>query len=96
MGYDLSDEDIANVYAEFLKTARKKPVGTKELDAIIASSALQVAPTYKLKSYVINSGNVIKASVVMVLEKKGEDIQGMSVGDGPVDAAFQCIEKIAG
>ena len=96
MGYDLSDEDISNVYAEFLKTAKKKPVGTKELDAIIASSALQVAPTYKLKSYVINSGNVIKASVVMVLEKNGEDIQGMSIGDGPVDAAFQCIEKIAG
>lgn len=96
MGYDLSDEDIANVYAEFIKTAKKKPVGTKELDAIIASSALQVAPTYKLKSYVINSGNIINASAVMVLEKNGVEQQGMTVGDGPIDAAFQCIETIAG
>lgn len=96
LGYDLSDEDIANVYAEFIKIAKKKPVGTKELDAIIASSALQVAPTYKLKSYVINSGNIINASAVMVLEKNGEEQQGITVGDGPIDAAFQCIEAIAG
>lgn len=96
MGYDLSEEDVTKVYEEFIKVAKKKKVGTKELDAIIASTALQVAPTYKLKSYVINSGNVITASAVMVLEKDGKEIQGMTVGDGPIDAAFQCIEKIAG
>lgn len=96
MGYDLSDEDIKNVYEEFIKVAKKKKVGKKELDAIVASTALQVAPTYKLKNYVINSGNVINASAVMVLEKDGEEIQGMTVGDGPIDAAFQCIEKISG
>lgn len=96
MGYDLSEEDISKVYEEFSKVAKKKKVGAKELDAIIASAALQVAPTYKLKSYVINSGNVISASAVMTLEKDGSEIQGMTVGDGPIDAAFQCIEKIAG
>ncbi len=96
MGYDLSDEDIANVYEEVVKTAKKKPVGVRELDAIIASTTLQVAPTYKLKSYVINSGNIISASSVMVLEKNGEEIEGMTVGDGPIDAAIQCIEKIVG
>ena len=96
MGYDLSDEDVTNVYAEVVKTAKKKPVGMRELDAIIASTTLQVAPTYKLKSYVINSGNVISASSVMTLEKNGEEIEGMTVGDGPIDAAIQCIEKIVG
>lgn len=96
MGYDLSEEDIANVYEEVVKTAKKKPVGVRELDAIIASTTLQVAPTYKLKSYVINSGNIISASSVMILEKNGEEIEGMTVGDGPIDAAFQCIEKIVG
>lgn len=96
MGYDLSDEDVTNVYAEVVKTAKKKPVGMRELDAIIASTTLQVAPTYKLKSYVINSGNIISASSVMTLEKNGEEIEGMTVGDGPIDAAIQCIEKIVG
>ena len=96
MGYDLSEEDIAAVYAEFQKTAEKKKIGAAELDAIIASTAMQASPTYKLKNYVINSGNIISASAVMTLEKDGEQMQGVTVGDGPVDAAFRCIEQIAG
>ena len=96
MGYDLSEEDLANVYEEFLKVAEKKQVGTKELDAIVASAALQVAPTYKLKSYVINSGNIITASANLVLEKDGTELCGISVGDGPIDASFLSIEQIVG
>lgn len=96
LGYDLSQEDMKNVYDEFQKVAKKKQVGEKELDVIVASAALQTAPLYKLKSYTINSGNLINSSCVMVLSKEGEEIQGMTVGDGPIDAAFQCIEKIAG
>ena len=41
LGYDLSEDDSAKVYEEFLRVAEKKNVGTKELDAIVAS----VAPT---------------------------------------------------
>lgn len=96
MGYDLSEEDTKNVYDEFIKVAKSKPVNAKELEAIIASTALQVAPTFKLKSYVINSGNIISSSAVMVLLKDGKELEGMTVGDGPIDAAFMCIEKIAG
>lgn len=96
LGYDISQEDMKNVYEEFKKVAKKKQVGERELDVIVASAALQTAPIYKLKSYTINSGNLINASCVMVLLKDGEELQGMTVGDGPIDAAFQCIEKIAG
>ncbi|MBR4173128.1 MAG: hypothetical protein IKR46_02020, partial [Clostridia bacterium] len=96
LGYDLSQEDMKNVYEEFVKVAKKKQVGERELDVIIASAALQTAPTYKLKSYTINSGNLINSSCVMVLIKGNDEIQGMTVGDGPIDASFQCIEKIAG
>lgn len=96
MGYDLNDEDISNVYAEFLKVAQKKQVGIKELDAIIASSALQVSPTYKLVSYVINSGNIINASAHIVLSKEGKEIHAVCIGDGPIDAAFITIEEIVG
>lgn len=95
LGYDLSQEDMKNVYEEFVKVAKKKQVGEKELDVIVASAALQTVPTYKLKSYTINSGNLINSSCVMVLSKDGEELQGITVGDGPIDAAFQCIEKIA-
>lgn len=96
LGYDLSDEDAAKVYEEFLRVAQKKTVGTKELDAIVASVALQVPPTYKLVSYVINSGNIISTTAQITLEKEGKEVQGICLGDGPVDAAFLAVEQIIG
>lgn len=96
LGYDLSDEDAEKVYEEFCRVAEKKNVGRTELDAIVASAALQVPSTYVLKSYVINSGNVINSTAQLTLEKNGELLYGVSVGDGPIDAAFVAIEQILG
>lgn len=96
LGYDLSEDDIAKVYESFRQLAEKKRIGAKELDAIIASSALQVTPTYKLISYVINSGNILTATANIELEKEGVTCKGISLGDGPIDAAFLAIEQITG
>ncbi len=96
LGYDLSEEDAGKVYEEFLRVAEKKNVGAKELDAIVASVALQVPPTYKLINYVINNGNIISASAQITLEREGKQIQGICIGDGPIDAAFLAIEQIIG
>ena len=96
MGYELSSDDIKNVFEEFSKIAAKKSVGTKELDAIVASTAMQVAPTYKVKSYVINSGNILTPTANIELTKGNEILRGFSIGDGPIDAAFMAIEQITG
>ena len=96
LGYDLSAEDISNVYTEFKRISSKKTVTAKELDAIIASVALQVPTTYFLESYVINSGNIIPATANITVKKNGEVIRGLCGGDGPIDAAFHAIEQIIG
>ncbi|MBQ3136035.1 MAG: hypothetical protein IJB74_01000 [Clostridia bacterium] len=96
LGYDLSQEDISKVYEEFKRISGKKNVGAKELDAIVASAALQVPATYVIDSYVINSGNVITATANITLNKNGEKVNGLSIGDGPIDAAFLAIEQIVG
>jgi hypothetical protein len=96
LGSALSAEDGAKVYEEFLRVASKKTVGSKELDAIVASAALQVPATYKLVSYVINNGNIITASAHIVLEKNGKKTEGIEIGDGPIDASFIAIDKIIG
>ena len=96
LGYDLSAEDITNVYTEFKRISSKKTVTAKELDAIIASVALQVPTTYFLESYVINSGNIIPATANITVKKNGEIIRGLCGGDGPIDAAFHAIEQIIG
>ena len=96
LGYALSHEDIAAVYDEFLVISKKKKVGTKELEAIIATTALQVPPVYKLVSYVINSGNIISSMAHIKLMKDGKEIDGICAGDGPIDAAFKALEQIIG
>ncbi len=97
LGYDLSEEDSAKVYAAFSEIAAKKEkVGLKELDAIVASSAMQVPATYKLDTYVITSGNTISATAHIKLIKNDQPTEGVYIGDGSIDAAFQAIEKITG
>ncbi len=96
LGYDLSDEDNARVYEEFCRVAAKKNVGARELEAIIASVALQVPPTYQLQNYVINNGNIISASAQITLTKEDRVMQGVCIGDGPIDAAFLALEQIIG
>lgn len=96
LGYDLSKEDLAKVYEAFMNVASKKTVDSRELDAIIATVALQVPPTYRLSSYVVNSGNIISATAHVVLDKQGDAVQGLSTGDGPIDAAFMAIENVVG
>ncbi len=96
LGYTLSEEDTAKVFEEFEKISKNKSVGPKELEAIVASVAMQVPATYKLKSYLINSSNVISSTAHIELEKNGETLSGVCVGDGPVAAAFLAIEQITG
>ena len=96
LGYDLSEEDHKKVYEEFLRVASKKAVGSKELDAIVASVALQVPATFHLVNYVINNGNIISSSAQISLIKEGKTLQGVCIGDGPIDAAFRAIDQIIG
>ena len=79
-----------------MRVAAEKDVGTKELEAIVASVALQVPATYQLCNYIVNTGNVLASSAQITLTKNGETIQGISMGDGPIDAAFLALEQLIG
>ena len=97
LGYEISDSDIGKVFEEFKKiTAKKEMIDTKELEALVASVAMQVPSTYHLINYVVNSGNIIPATANVTLEKDGEKFTGVSTGDGPIDAAFHAIEQVIG
>ena len=97
LGYELSEEDLGKVYEEFRRVSRRKAkLDAKELEAIIATTAMQVPSTFHLTSYVVNSGNIITATAHVTLEKNGQSYSGVSTGDGPIDAAFHAIEQIIG
>ena len=97
LGYDLSEEDGIKVYEAFRAIAdRKEKVTAKELDAIVASAAMQVPPAYVLDTYVITAGNTISSTAHLKLHKENQLLEGVCIGDGPIDAAFLAIESITG
>ena len=97
LGYELDTEDENAVWEAFQAIAAKKEkIGAKEIDALVASVALQVPATYKLKNYMISSGNNISAMAHIQLLKDGDVIEGIGKGDGPIDAVFLTLEQILG
>lgn len=97
LGYDLSEEDGGKVWEAFQKIAAKRQqITSKELDTIVASAAMQVPATYILDSYSITTSNLTSAMAQMKLEKHGQKIEGIALGDGPIDSAFLAIENIIG
>ena len=97
LGYDLSEEDGAKVWEAFqVIAARREVISSKELDSIIASAAMQVPATYVLNNYNITASNITSSMAYMKLEKQGQMLEGIAIGDGPVDAAFLALENILG
>ncbi|MDY6368099.1 MAG: alpha-isopropylmalate synthase regulatory domain-containing protein [Clostridia bacterium] len=96
LGYDLSADDLTAVHSEYKRISASKKVGVKEIEAIIASTALQVPPTYVLERFSVQSSNVIAATANVVLKKDGKEVFGLSCGNGAIDAAFFALENIVG
>jgi 2-isopropylmalate synthase len=97
LGYELSDTDIGNVYKALAQVCEKKgAVGAKELEAVIASSAMQAPSTYHFETYTTTSSNISSAMTQIVLKCNDEIICGVSDGDGPIDSAFRAIEQCIG
>lgn len=97
LGYELSDTDCGNVHKALIKVCEKKDtVGAKELEALIASFAMQAPSTYHLESYTTSSSNLTSSMSQVTLKCNDELMYGVSIGDGPIDSAFRAIEQCIG
>lgn len=94
MGYDLTQEEIDKAFGEFKKLAdNKKQIFDADIDAILTNREVRSDDKYKLERFVINSGNTITTTASVVLNKDGQEVEGISSATGPVDAAFSAIGK---
>ena len=97
LGYELSDSDIGNVHKALKHVCEKKgAVGVKELEALIASTAMQAPSTYHFETYTTTSTNVSTSMSQVTLKCNDEILCGVSAGDGPIDSAFRAIEQCIG
>lgn len=58
--------------------------------------AESVPETYRLESFLINSGNIITSTCHLRMKKGEEMLESVCVGNGPVDASFHAVEKLLG
>jgi len=98
LGYELNNSEIEIIYNKFKELAdKKKEVFNEDLEAIVENQKSTVKEYYSIEYVNTVSGNTsIPTSTVRLIKENGDLITDASIGDGPVDATFKAIERIAG
>jgi 2-isopropylmalate synthase len=96
MGIDLTDEELETAFVAFKNLAdKKKTVYDEDIEALIAEEILRIPDRYRLVSVTFTSGTGVVPSATVQMEVDGKQKVKAEFGDGPVDAAFKAIKKIA-
>jgi 2-isopropylmalate synthase len=97
LGYNLGPEEIQKAFEKFKSLAdRKKVVLDRDIEALVHEKVSEVPEIFVLDSFQINSGNKVIANSVISLRRNGRMITEAATGDGPVDAAFNAMERAVG
>jgi 2-isopropylmalate synthase len=105
LGYHLSDSQLEKIYDGFKVLAdRKKTIYNADIEALcenqIHRAELQEESqtnTWTLEAITCNAGSAtIPSAVVCLWHQDGRVVRDSSIGDGPIDAVFQAIERITG
>ncbi|MCX5657592.1 MAG: 2-isopropylmalate synthase [Candidatus Omnitrophica bacterium] len=95
LGFDLSAQELDKVNERFKALAdKKKSIFDDDLISIDKDEIKVVNPVWKLESFAINSGTLIKPTAEVTLKYKNKATTAKSSGDGPVDACFKAVDKI--
>ncbi len=97
LGYDLSREELTEVFEQFKILAdKKKIVSDKDILALLSNKEVQDHSVYNLVSFTITTGNTISTTAVVKVEANGKIIEKVAMCDGPINASFKAINKITG
>lgn len=95
LGYSLTQEQQDKLFEEVKILAdRKKSIEDHDLEALIANKTLANGGTYRLVRFDLSTGNMIKSTCTVQLDKEGTVVEDVALGDGPVNAAFNAIDKL--
>ena len=97
LGYHLDREKLNEVFLRFKELAdKKKSVTDADIEALVADELYQPVEIWELLGVQVQCGTNMTPTAVTTLRNNGsgEEVTEASFGSGPVDAAYQCIDKI--
>lgn len=95
LGYQIEKKDLDELYTNFLKLADQKgEVYDEDLHALMGHTEKESSGINIINLAVNTNGGAASAAVTM--EVNGETYTDAACGDGPVDAIFKAIDRIAG
>ena len=98
LGYELSADELLRCFEEFkVLCDKKKDVTDADLEALVTHSATEETESpdgYKLDWFAVHTSNFTTATSTVCLKLGDEKFEDVCLGDGPIDAAFQAIDRI--
>lgn len=95
LGYKLTNEELEKAYVLFTKLAdEKKQVYDDDLVALLQDEISSLEETYTLETLQVTSGINIVPTATVGLKRGDKFIQDSATGDGPVDAAYNAVERL--
>jgi 2-isopropylmalate synthase len=95
LGYDLSDEELNLVFTRFKELAdKKKNVVDEDLEVIVTEGILRTAEIFSLEYLHVIAGTTVLPMASVKLNVNGRERRGAAYGNGPIDAAYNCIADL--
>jgi len=97
LGFHLDEAQLQQVFEDFKILAdRKKVIYDGDIEALIESRLhTAVAAMWTLETFTCSTGNAgLPHAAVSLRHSAGHVLRDAALGDGPIDAVFQAIERI--
>lgn len=96
LGYEVSLEQLNKIYERFIAVAdKKKEVHDADLEAIMKDEVRSIPEVFQLEYIQFVSGTKISPMTMVGVQTEEEVVEETATGDGPVDAAYKAIDRIA-
>ena len=97
LGFSLTEDEFEEFYTRFLELAdKKKEVFSDDLEALMNEKITYTETVYSLEYLQTVGGSKSIPAAIVKLRKDNEVYVEMQTGAGPLDAAYNAIDKITG
>ena len=95
MGYELSDEELEQVFTRFKVLAdKKKNLTSSDIEALVLHRRNTTIGSCRLLSHVVNTGNGVPNTSCIKLQRENDVLEEVAIGSGPLDASFKAINRM--